>query len=129
MRYLTILLIALALAAGLGNAHAASISSQPPSQAAAQSLLKYAQSESSYCRHLRYACIYENRLGEAGEGNCRRYKEECRGFGDGGYGYGGRRYEGRSSYCERLRDSCIYKESRGETGEGNCRRYREECRE
>jgi hypothetical protein len=123
-----ILLIALALAAGLGNAQAASISSQSPSLAAVQSLLKRTQWESSYCRHLRYGCIYKERLGEAGEGNCRRYKEECRGYGDGGYGYSGRRYEDRS-YCQRLRDACIYKESRGESGEGNCRRYREECRE
>ena len=49
--------------------------------------------------------------GERGEGNCRRYREEC----------------GGTSYCERLRRACVYKEYRGEAGEGNCRRYRNEC--
>jgi len=62
---------------------------------------------------LRRACIYKERLGEVGEGNCRRYRREC---------------GGRVSYCERLRRACIYKEERGEVGYGNCRRYREECR-
>jgi hypothetical protein len=122
-----IFLITLALAAGLGNAQAAPIPGQPASQSAARNLLMAVDWKSGYCRHLRYGCIYKKRLGEAGEGNCRRYKEECQGFGGGGYDDGGPRYEGKS-YCQRLRDACIYKESRGETGERNCRRYREECR-
>lgn len=65
-----------------------------------------------YCARLRRACANKYERGEVGEGNCRRYREEC---------------GGRASYCERLRRACIYKEERGEAGYGNCRRYREEC--
>ena len=65
------------------------------------------------CERLRRACIYKEERGEVGEGNCRRYRQEC---------------SGRVSYCERLRRACIYKEERGEAGYGNCRRYRIECR-
>ena len=63
------------------------------------------------CERLRRACVYKEERGETGEGNCRRYREECQGGG----------------YCERLRRACVYKDERGETGEGNCRRYRREC--
>src|SRR5262245_55175664 len=63
------------------------------------------------CERLRRACVYKEDRGEVGEGNCRRYRQECSG----------------TSYCERLRRACVYKEYRGETGEGNCRRYRNEC--
>ena len=66
---------------------------------------------SDYCAYLRYKCNHKGRLGEYGEGNCRRYHAEC----------------GHISYCERLRRACVYKEERGEVGEGNCRRYRNEC--
>jgi hypothetical protein len=65
-----------------------------------------------YCERLRRACVYKDRRGEVGEGNCRRYREEC---------------GGRASYCERLRRACVYKDYRGQVGEGNCRRYRSEC--
>src|SRR5262245_35366189 len=65
-----------------------------------------------YCERLRRACVYKEERGEAGEGNCRRYREEC---------------GGRVSHCERLRRACEFKEERGQTGYGNCRRYREEC--
>jgi hypothetical protein len=65
-----------------------------------------------YCERLRRACEYKDERGEAGEGNCRRYRAEC---------------GGGASYCERLRRACTYKDERGETGEGNCRRYRNEC--
>jgi hypothetical protein len=65
-----------------------------------------------YCERLRRACIYKEERGEVGGGNCRRYREECR---------------GRVSYCERLRRACVYKEDRGQVGYGNCRRYRDEC--
>ena len=64
-----------------------------------------------YCARLRWACRNKYELGEAGMGNCRRYREEC----------------GRDNYCERLRRACEYKYERGEAGQGNCRRYREEC--
>src|SRR4029453_11956489 len=30
------------------------------------------------CGELRYACLNKERLGEQGEGNCRRYRELCR---------------------------------------------------
>ena len=30
------------------------------------------------CRHLRWACIHKEELGEQGLGNCRRYRELCR---------------------------------------------------
>jgi hypothetical protein len=64
------------------------------------------------CRELRLACENKDRLGERGEGNCRRYREEC----------GGR------SHCERLRHACLHKHETGREGEGLCRRYRQECR-
>jgi hypothetical protein len=64
------------------------------------------------CERLRRACVYKEYRGEVGEGNCRRYREEC---------------GGGTSYCERLRRACVHKEYRGEVGEGNCRRYRNEC--
>jgi hypothetical protein len=67
---------------------------------------------SSYCDRLRRACQYKEYRGEVGEGNCRRYRQEC---------------GGGNSYCQRLRRACLYKEYRGEVGEGNCRRYRAEC--
>jgi hypothetical protein len=63
------------------------------------------------CERLRRACRDKDERGERGEGNCRRYREEC----------------GGTSYCERLRRACVYKEYRGEEGQGNCRRYRREC--
>jgi hypothetical protein len=31
------------------------------------------------CRELRAACLNKERLGEQGEGNCRRYRQTCRG--------------------------------------------------
>ena len=30
------------------------------------------------CRELRAACLKKDRLGEQGEGNCRRYRQTCR---------------------------------------------------
>jgi hypothetical protein len=67
---------------------------------------------SDYCRELRMACEHKDELGERGQGNCRRYREEC----------GGR------SHCERLRHACLHKHETGREGEGLCRRYRQECR-
>ncbi len=66
-----------------------------------------------HCEELRRACENKERLGERGEGNCRRYREEC--------GH-------RSSSCAELRRACVNKERYGEQGEGNCRRYRQACR-
>ena len=47
------------------------------------------------CEELRAACLNKERLGEQGEGNCRRYRNLCRGggerraYGRGFYGGGG----------------------------------------
>ena len=64
-----------------------------------------------YCARLKHACDYKEERGEAGEGNCRRYRNEC----------------GRFNYCQALRRACVHKEERGQEGRGNCRRYRSEC--
>jgi len=48
-------------------------------------LIQQAQS-SRYCSRLRRACEFKHERGEAGEGNCRRYRREC------GFGYRGRRW-------------------------------------
>ena len=69
-----------------------------------------------YCEQLRRACEYKEELGEVGQGNCRRYREEC----------GSRRPS--ASLCRELRYACLHKEELGEEGMGNCRRYRETCR-
>jgi len=34
-----------------------------------------------YCRRLRRACEFKHERGEAGEGNCSRYRRECGGYG------------------------------------------------
>ena len=107
------------LAAGLGLASAPSAVAAPVGvdfrgAGFLEGVLERVQyGRGGYCERLRRACIYKEERGEVGEGNCRRYRQEC---------------GGRVSYCERLRRACIYKEERGEVGEGNCRRYRNECR-
>jgi len=107
------------LAAGLALGSVAGVVAAPVGGAVGgiglwETAVQQAQySDSRYCERLRRACFYKEERGEEGEGNCRRYRAECRrGL----------------SYCERLRQACIYKEERGEEGEGNCRRYRRECR-
>jgi hypothetical protein len=67
------------------------------------------------CAQLRRACENKDRLGEQGEGNCRRYRETCQ-------------RPSRASQCEELRAACLNKDRLGEQGEGNCRRYRATCR-
>ena len=67
------------------------------------------------CEELRRACENKNRLGEQGEGNCRRYRETCQ-------------RPVRRDVCGELRQACLNKDRLGEQGEGNCRRYRETCR-
>ncbi|ACA15519.1 conserved hypothetical protein [Methylobacterium sp. 4-46] len=67
------------------------------------------------CEQLRRACENKDELGERGEGNCRRYREEC-----------GRR--SRRDLCAELRQACLNKDELGERGRGNCRQYRETCR-
>lgn len=68
-----------------------------------------------HCEQLRLACVNKERLGEVGEGNCRRYRETCL-------------RPARRDICAELRNACLYKERLGEVGEGNCRRYRQTCR-
>ncbi|GJD97934.1 hypothetical protein [Methylobacterium iners] len=53
-----------------------------------------------YCDQLRRACENKDSLGEVGQGNCRRFREECgggyrdrdAGYGERGRGYGARQY-------------------------------------
>jgi hypothetical protein len=68
------------------------------------------------CSALRRACQMKGQLGEVGEGNCQRYREQCA------------RPPHRADRCAQLRQACMYKNEMGETGQGNCQRYREECR-
>jgi hypothetical protein len=68
------------------------------------------------CEQLRLACENKDRLGERGEGNCRRYRETCA------------PRPSRREVCAELRSACLNKERLGEQGEGNCRRYRQTCR-
>jgi len=67
------------------------------------------------CEELRRACENKDRLGEQGEGNCRRYREACQ-------------RPVRRDVCSELRAACLNKDQLGEQGEGNCRRYRQTCR-
>jgi hypothetical protein len=69
------------------------------------------------CEELRAACRNKERLGERGEGNCRRYREACE------------RRPSRAQVCADLRSACLNKDKLGEQGEGNCRRYRQTCRQ
>lgn len=67
------------------------------------------------CDELRRACENKDRLGEQGEGNCRKYREACQ-------------RPVRRDVCGELRAACLNKDQLGEQGEGNCRRYRQTCR-
>src|SRR5687767_6070528 len=98
--------------AGLSTASAGPITNGDMGNVAAQGVELQQIQYGGYCARLRRACEYKEERGESGQGNCRRYREEC----------GGRR-----QYCERLRRACEYKDERGESGQGNCRRYRQEC--
>ena len=44
---------------------------------AGQGVIEQAQYESRYCRRLRRACEFKDQRGQTGEGNCRRYRQEC----------------------------------------------------
>ena len=67
------------------------------------------------CEELRMACENKDRLGEQGEGNCRRYRQTCQ-------------QHSRQDMCEESRMACLHREDLGEQGAGNCRKYRESCR-
>jgi hypothetical protein len=102
---------AMFLLSAAGVSAAPAVPSPLAAEAASESVLKQVQSY-SYCERLRVRCKYKYELGEEGDGNCRRWREQC---------------ADRGGYCERLRYKCRHKYERGEEGEGNCRRYREEC--
>jgi hypothetical protein len=98
---------------GLHSASAAPVGAVGSPAAFDQATIQLAQYwRGGYCARLRRACEFKYERGEVGEGNCRRYRQEC---------------GGRASYCERLRRACFNKDVRGEVGQGNCRRYRAEC--
>lgn len=72
-----------------------------------------APSEASVCSQLRAACVYKDRLGEQGAGNCERYRATC---------------QTRRTSCSTLRYQCMNKEALGLTGAGICETYRSNCR-
>lgn len=110
------IICAIAFAVSVGAVSVATGVAAPIGRDAPQAAADYEsvpqQVQYNRCDRLRRACEYKDERGERGEGNCRRYREEC----------------GGGSYCDRLRRACEYKDERGERGEGNCRRYRQECR-
>jgi hypothetical protein len=68
------------------------------------------------CDALKRACQMRGELGERGQGNCRKYKDECGGGST------------HADYCTQLREACMYKKDNGEEGQGKCKKYRDECR-
>ena len=86
-----------ALLSGLVAASAAPIGGSTLSQAAdSQAVVTRVQSWRRYCDSLRRACMYKEELGEQGQGNCRTYRSQCRGYSEGGgrYRSGGYEYYG-----------------------------------
>ena len=77
MRAMLVGLALLAPAAFTGPASALSPGNTAIQTVGQLDLVQYRE-ESRYCRRLRRACEYKNERGEAGEGNCRRYRRECR---------------------------------------------------
>lgn len=75
------------------------------------SMIPVSPASAQSCRELRRACEMRDQLGERGQGNCRRYREQCEQGPD----------------CRALRQACMFKEELGEQGQGNCRAYREQC--
>ena len=76
------IILAMLMVAGAGIA-ALPASGAPLSNTAPQlepSLVQQTQGW-GYCRRLRRACEFKYQRGEAGEGNCARYRRECGGFG------------------------------------------------
>lgn len=88
------LMIGAALLSGPGAASAAPIGGTGVRQAAdSRAVVTQVQSWSRYCDSLRRACLYKDRLGEQGQGNCRTYREQCRGYSGGGGRYRAGGYE------------------------------------
>jgi hypothetical protein len=75
------ILAGLTMAAALGLA-ALPTSASPFNIAGVETLgtgVEHIQYERSrYCERLRRACAFKEERGETGEGNCRRYRRECR---------------------------------------------------
>ena len=73
------IILGLLMAAGAGVAalpsSAAPLASTAPRTEAG--LVEQVQM-SGFCRRLRRACEFKHERGEVGEGNCRRYRRECR---------------------------------------------------
>jgi hypothetical protein len=68
----------LTLMVGLGfSGFAVTHSTEGPGMSVISSAAN-AQYDDRYCRRLRRACEYKDERGERGEGNCRRYRRECR---------------------------------------------------
>ena len=70
------------LVAGIGLAGVPAVSASPITggvrdAAAFEGVVEHAQYESRYCRRLRRACEFKDERGQTGEGNCRRYRQEC----------------------------------------------------
>jgi hypothetical protein len=74
----------LVIVAGLGFAGIPAISAAPiggeiRGAVSTGGVIEHVQYERSrYCERLRRACVYKEERGEVGEGNCRRYRRECR---------------------------------------------------
>jgi hypothetical protein len=64
---------------GVPSVGASPIGSGVPSADVVQSIAENVQyRRGRYCERLRRACVYKEERGEVGEGNCRRYRRECR---------------------------------------------------
>jgi hypothetical protein len=57
---------------------ATALPNRPAVQSEGMTQLAQYREESRYCRRLRRACENKAERGEMGEGNCRRYRRECR---------------------------------------------------
>jgi hypothetical protein len=70
---------AIALIVGLSAPSAAPLTGSLPGVTAEHGVIELVQ-DSRYCRRLRRACEFKEERGEVGEGNCRRYRRECRSY-------------------------------------------------
>jgi hypothetical protein len=68
---------AIALIVGLPALSAAPVTGSLRGVTAEPGVIELVQ-DSRYCRRLRRACEFKEERGEVGEGNCRRYRRECR---------------------------------------------------
>jgi hypothetical protein len=69
----------LAFVAGVGMSGITVVNSPDGSRYLSASFASTAEAQWSdrRCRRLRRACEFKHERGEAGEGNCRRYRREC----------------------------------------------------